>query len=88
MRAEKLYMEGRLEAPGIKFYPSHANYYLLETVHAEALRAGLLKKGIVVRGCSDFRGLGRRHLRVAVRSRAENMRLLDEMERILKDGSL
>ncbi len=39
----------------------------------------LEKRGILVRDCASFAGLGGTYLRIAVRSRRENERLLAEM---------
>jgi threonine-phosphate decarboxylase len=80
---EKKYMEKRLDDLQIKYFPSDVNYYLLRIDDAAILRERLFDKGIIVRDCSDFRGLGRKLLRVAVRRRAENKRLMDEISRLL-----
>lgn len=66
--------------PGINVFPSTVNYLLLRLAGgatAPVLREQLLRKHrIMVRDCSSFAGLGDRFLRVAVRSRAENERLV------------
>ena len=59
-----------------RVYPAAANYLLLESEHARQLRTDLLARGIALRDCSNFRGLGPQFLRVAIRSRPENRRLL------------
>ncbi|MFU8819408.1 MAG: threonine-phosphate decarboxylase CobD [Desulfurivibrio sp.] len=64
---------------GARVYPAAANYLLLETPRAPALLNGLLSQGIAVRDCTNFRGLGPHFLRVAIRSREENRRLLAAM---------
>lgn len=66
---------------GARVYPAAANYLLLETPRAPALLNGLLSQGIAVRDCANFRGLGPHFLRVAIRSREENRRLLAAMAR-------
>jgi threonine-phosphate decarboxylase len=65
---------------GAEIFPAAANYLFLETPHAPALIAGLLRQGIAVRDCANFRGLNHRFIRVAVRSRPENLRLLAAIE--------
>jgi threonine-phosphate decarboxylase len=79
MAREKAYVEAGLAAIGIPFIPSHANYYLLKVGRSVEIAAAMEKRGILVRACSSFAGLDGSHLRVAVRSRQENERLLREM---------
>lgn len=68
-------------AMGIKVYPSEANYLLL---HTDAdLYAKLLSRGILVRSCADYPELGDGYIRIAVRTQAENDRLLLAMKEVL-----
>ncbi len=50
------------------------------------LAGGLLHRGLAIRVCDDFEGLGRRYFRVAVRTREEDDRLLEEMRVVLDAG--
>ena len=66
-----------------------ANFVLVRASRpAAAVRSDLLARGVLVRDCSSFRGLGprggrsSRHLRVAVRTAAENKRLVGALRRI------
>lgn len=62
--------------------PSRANFYLLKgTDDASVQEAvqGLRQKGIFVRTCVDFQGLGARYIRVALKQRAQNQALLDAL---------
>jgi len=70
---------GLAALPGVKPYPSAANYLLsrLENgMSAAQLRDALLEYRIIIRDCSNYEGLDERYFRVAVRSREENCRLL------------
>jgi threonine-phosphate decarboxylase len=64
----------------IKALPSTANYFLLDisstgmTSHEFAER--MLKEKIIVRECNSFRMLGESYIRLAVRDREENERLV------------
>lgn len=72
--------------PGVKPYPSAANYLLSELdngMTAARLRDALLERRIVIRDCSNYEGLDERFFRVAVRSREENCRLLSALGEIL-----
>lgn len=77
---EREWLKEKLEKQNIYVYPSKANYLLLKT--KLPLYDGLLKRGILIRDCSDFRGLGSGYYRVAVKSRKENEELLKAIEEI------
>lgn len=84
LRAE---LAAGLTAIGGHVYPSVANYLLCRlpdsSPAATELAAALRPQGILVRTCTDFAGLDDRHLRLAVRSAADNRRLLAELGRRL-----
>ena len=66
---------------------SDVNFYLirLRNGRSKQIRDLLLEKnGILVRDCSDFRGMNDKYIRVAVRTRSENLALLDSLESIDK----
>lgn len=77
--AEKGYLEQGFRRLGIEFFPSSANYYLLRDTRGSEIASALRNKGILVRDCSNFIGLDGSYVRVAVRSRNENSRLLEEL---------
>jgi len=71
---------GRL--PGLQVFAAAANYLLVEIrsgMTAAALQQQLLAQRILIRDCSNFTGLDERFFRVAVRSEAENDRLLQAL---------
>ncbi len=76
VKAEKAYLEKEFGRLGISYYPSRVNYYMLRLNNAGDIVSRLRTKGILVRDCSNFRGLDTSYIRVAVRSRGENQRLL------------
>lgn len=76
---EKLFLEKAFRTFGIEHLPSEANYYLLKMRDAETIADGLAQKGILLRRCANISGLTRSHLRVAVRTRSENIRFLKEL---------
>jgi threonine-phosphate decarboxylase len=63
---------------------SDANYFLVQLkngINSMQLRDRLLKKaGVLVRDCSTFTGMGDQHIRVAVKTRRENILLLKALE--------
>lgn len=76
---EKKHLEQGFRDLGIEFFPSSANFYLFRTTSGSSVASSLRKRGILVRDCSNFVGLDGSYVRVAVRSRNENDRLLKEL---------
>lgn len=81
VRAERAFLAGELaRLPGYRVWPPSANYILAEAPEpAWQIQQRLGPRGILVRDCRSFEGLTERHMRLAVRSRPENLRLLDEL---------
>lgn len=68
---------------GFECLGSEANFVLVRSkTPPKKLQKKLLKKNILVRDCSSFRGLGGSFIRIAVRTRRENLRLVEELGRI------
>ena len=72
---------------GLEPYPSKVNFILIKiekgSITSKALQHALIKKGFLVRDCSDFRNLGKRYIRIAVRSHKENTKLLNAFRKTL-----
>jgi threonine-phosphate decarboxylase len=79
MAREKAAMEEGFRRLGVSWLPSAANFYLLHLKNGQEVAANLRKQGILVRDCSNFIGLDRTYVRVAVKSGEDNMRLLKEI---------
>ncbi|MCS7140803.1 MAG: histidinol-phosphate aminotransferase family protein [Candidatus Nitrosocaldus sp.] len=90
LAGEREYMQNRLKGMGYHPLRSSVNFFMVEVpegVHSTALRDGLLRRGMLVRDCSNFFGLeGGRYVRISPRLRAENDVLMDAMEDVLRDG--
>ncbi|MDH6363391.1 threonine-phosphate decarboxylase [Enterococcus sp. PF1-24] len=69
--------------PILKVFPSEVNYLFLAYQGVTCLQERLLEKGVLVRKCDSFRGLSAGFYRIAVRSRVENMALLQALEEVL-----
>ena len=81
-------MVSALESLGCEVFPSIANYLLCRLPEqgpdADTLAAALAPAKILVRDCSDFAGLDKRFIRVAVNDEEDNRRLVEEMTRIFR----
>lgn len=81
-------MENLANREGIRLVPMQAgvNYLLLGLELPEwndlRLQKRLAEEGIFIRACRTFPGMGDRYVRIAVRSREENQRLVQAMERM------
>lgn len=74
---------------GLKVYPPNANFVFCRLENSclkssVKLQQRLLKQGIMIRSCHNFRGLNDNFFRVAIRTRRENIRLLSALIEILK----
>ena len=81
---EREYLKAELGAPGIKIYPSDANFLLIKS--EKDLYGGLLKRKILIRDCSNFYGLGKGYYRIAVKRREENMLLAAALKEVMRNG--
>ena len=78
IRAERKWMLEQLTELGFHVYPGAANF-LFFTGEA-GLYAHCLSQGILIRDCSNYRGLGSGSYRVCVRRHEENGRFLHVLE--------
>jgi len=83
LKQEKSFMEQGLRRLNIRYFPSLVNFYLIQTPKASALWQRLLQKGILLRRCTDFKGLDYRFLRISLRTREDNKILLQELQNYL-----
>ncbi|HDH05842.1 MAG TPA: threonine-phosphate decarboxylase [Nitrospirae bacterium] len=84
MKDEKQFLEHGFQEAGIEFFPSAANYYLLRIDNAGGIVKELRQKGILVRDCSNFKGLDGSYIRVAVKSRRHNGIMLKELLKLCR----
>lgn len=72
-----------LQGLGLRVIPGAANYILFYSERTDLAQL-LLERGIAIRDCSNYVGLGPGWYRVAVRLREENERLLREIAFLLR----
>jgi threonine-phosphate decarboxylase len=76
---------------GIKTIPASANYFLID-VAGTGMTSGefaekMLDERIIVRDCSSFPMLGNSYVRLAVRTREENERLVKALRKAAGGGT-
>ncbi len=80
--------QGLASLPGLRPYPSAANFLLVQSEQSSSqLQEKLLKHSqVLIRDCLSFPELGDRYFRVAVRTQAENQCLIEGLKTILKSS--
>ncbi len=81
VKTEREYLTGELQKLGVLVYPSEANYLMVYTEYP--LAEELLKRGILIRDCSNYRGLTEGYYRIAIKQREENEKLLAEIGELI-----
>jgi threonine-phosphate decarboxylase len=89
IRTELAWLTGELEGLGLRPKESMVNFILVD-VKPSGLSSGelvrrMMAEGILIRDCQSF-GLGDGYIRVAVRNREENARLVGALERVICAG--
>ena len=81
---EAVYLKEGLKELGFQVYPSEANYVFFRG------EPGLFEKGtrngVILRDCSNYPGLSEGYYRIAVRTRAENEKLLESLKNCLEEN--
>ncbi|HET6458050.1 MAG TPA: threonine-phosphate decarboxylase CobD [Nitrosopumilaceae archaeon] len=68
---------------GFICYDSSTNFILIKSkMNSKKIQEKLIEKKILVRDCSNFRGLDNKFIRVAVRTHKENVKLVRALEEI------
>ncbi len=67
-----------------KVYPSKANFVLVDVSPRRAYEVcdALMKRGIIVRDCSSFKGAGDSFIRISVGTREQNEKVVDALKSI------
>jgi len=86
---ERAWLKGQLELLGLKVFDSKVNYLLVKLSLEHRLSASMLqlemgKQGVLIRDASRFAGLDHTYIRVAVKLREHNERLVDALAICLK----
>ena len=83
LEVEKKFFVNRLsKLQGVEIFPPTANFILFRHEQAEKILSELRREKILLRSCANFAGLDETYLRSAIRSREENLRLFNALEKI------
>lgn len=80
---EKDFFEYSLNKLKLRYFPSVANFYLIE-IHKKGIFQYMLARGILIRDCSNFYGLNENFIRVSVKTRFENEIFFKELKKFLE----
>lgn len=81
-------LEQLAQIEGIVPYKTHTNYILIK-LHKwdeDCVFRFFLERGIVIRKCSSFKELGINHIRVAIKDRENNLRLIKKFKELEMKG--
>lgn len=81
VNTQREYLIKELHALNIKTYESHANYVFFKS-NISNLKQELLKTGILIRDCSNYRNLNENYYRIAVKNEHENKILIQKLKEI------
>lgn len=81
---EKAYLAAQLRIIGLKVFEGAANYLLIKSLHNYPWPEKLRKHHILIRDCSNYRGLSSGFYRIAVKTRRDNRRLIKIMKELVK----
>lgn len=91
---EKVYLQKELNHLGFTVFSSAANYIFFklpeekDAYDSQDFKTLLQKKNILVRSCSNYKGLTQEYFRIAVKLHNENEQLVKALEEIKKGASL
>lgn len=80
---ERSWLTDALRELGLQVFPSQVNYILFRAPGVDDLKERLLARGVLIRSCANYVGLGSDYYRVAVRPHRENEGLIGAMKEVL-----
>ena len=83
IKEQREYLIDEIKKLNIKTYDSYANYIFLRFEGDFNLHDELLKKGILIRSCSNYRNLNDKYYRIAVKSEYENKLFMKKLKEII-----
>lgn len=84
LQQEKTYLIKELIQLNFKLYESQANYIFFKA--DKGLYEKCLQKGILIRDCSNYKGLEEGYYRIVIKKHEENIQLIEALKEIKIDG--
>lgn len=82
IKAEKKFLVSHLTDLGFEVFSSDSNFILFYSKKDFCLKEKLMKNKILIRDCSDYKGLEKGYYRIAVKSHGENKKLLSSLKKV------
>jgi histidinol-phosphate aminotransferase len=81
VRKEREFLSGHMP---FKVFPSDANFLLMDAspLTSRFVVDECMKRGIILRDCASFRGMGDRYVRITIGTHDQNVRLIDTLKSI------
>lgn len=72
--------------PGVTSFSSETNYLLIhvDSIQSQILQEEMAKRGILIRNCSMYPGLGEGYIRLAIKTKEENERMVSVLRESLQ----
>lgn len=83
---KKWFYEESQRIKNIKTYPTNTNFILVKLLkyNSKEVRDKMIEKGVVVRDASNFQYLDERYIRLAIKNRENNKKVLKALEEVMK----
>ncbi|WP_326909644.1 threonine-phosphate decarboxylase CobD [Sedimentibacter sp. MB31-C6] len=81
---QRKYLANEMKNLNIKVYESYANYILFKIIEKIDLKEEMLKRGILIRSCSNYMNLDYHYYRIAVKSKDENKLFIKKLKEIIR----
>ncbi|MGI0065477.1 MAG: threonine-phosphate decarboxylase CobD [Nitrosotalea sp.] len=82
-RESKFLIDSISKIKGFTCYNSDTNFILIKSkIKSTQIQNRLVKRNILIRDCSTFRGLNNNFIRIAVRTHKENLRLIEALQEL------
>lgn len=82
IKNQRNYLIDEMNKLSIKTYDSFANYIFLKIENIN-FKEEMLRKGILIRSCSNYKNLSEKYYRIAVKTEAENQLFIDKLKDIM-----
>lgn len=83
LASERPALSDGLTALGLEVVPGQVNYLLFRAAGAADLKERMLMRGVLIRSCANYHGLGNDWYRVCVGQAEQNRRLLAALKEVL-----